>query len=87
MKEIIIANLKRTSVNSHFLRLIVGCYIAYLGASVLWEMINGEPKELLAAVLAGVLVLCGGVIAGVCIYALVKHLSIENSKKDNDSEQ
>ena len=81
MKDRIIERLKQTSSTTHYLRLIVGGYVVYLGGGILWDAIQGAAVEALMLVLASVLVLCGAAIVGMCLYALIKHYTLEETKQ------
>ncbi len=86
MKEKIIRSMKRTPQVSHYLRLAVGGYIAYLGGTIIWDVLNGKAAEPLQIVLSCVLVICGVIIVGLSMYALLKHLDCDASKTFRDGE-
>lgn len=78
MKERLIEWMKRSSVSMHYLRLFVGGYIVYLGWCNVVDYLKGETEDGLLIGLSVFLSVSGLLIAGISLYALLRHLGTDN---------
>lgn len=88
MKEKLIDWMKKSTETAHYLRLFVGCYIAYLGGSTLYEILFvNKDGNLLISLLSVLLVIAGVIIACISLYALIKHIAAPSKPYDDGSNQ
>lgn len=89
MKEKLIAKMKASPTNMHFLRVLVGGYIVYLGGGVVLDAIRGAAVGVPMLLLSVLLLLCGVLILAFSLYALLRHYTAEEaakSREDSDAE-
>lgn len=87
MKQKLDTWLRASSETAHYLRLVVGGYIAYLGGDIILGFIRGEAGGAPLLALSIFLVLAGAAVAAVCLYALLRGLSLEKSRPREDAEE
>ena len=71
MKEKLITWMKGSKYSMHLLRALVGGYVVYLGAQVIYDIIKGEAQGFGLILCACLIVLAGGAIVGVSLWAVL----------------
>ena len=84
MKEKLIARMKAAPTNMHFLRMLVGGYITYLGGGVVLDAVRGQAVGTGLLLLSVLLLLCGIAILAFSLYALLMHYTADQTSADSE---
>lgn len=71
MKEKLITWMKTGKYSMHLLRALVGGYVVYLGAQVIYDIIKGEAQGFGLILCASLIALAGCAIVGVSLWAVL----------------